>query len=139
MTRNVKRKPSAGIQMGNKGNQGSKVPIGIGPNIVAAIQHLLWHSWVLYFISVFIIICGWPRLPVVDKLWMSFWSFGAAVAQLALLSLPFGICFFFLSPSSSSASSSSSSSRTTPTTLPTSCYRANFRCFILTQWCALKA
>lgn len=87
--------PSAGIQMGNKGNQGSKVPIGIGPNIVAAIQHLLWHSWVLYFISVFIIICGWPRLPVVDKLWMSFWSFGAAVAQLALLSLPFGICFFF--------------------------------------------
>lgn len=27
--------------------------------IIDAIQHLFWYSWVLYFISVFIIICGW--------------------------------------------------------------------------------
>lgn len=31
------------------------------------------------------------------------------------------------------------STRTTSTTMATSCYRANFRSFILTQWCALKA
>jgi len=52
------------------------------------------------------------------------------------ISVRFFVIFFFLSQPSSL---SSSSSRTTPTMLPTSCYRANFRCFILTQWCALKA
>lgn len=74
-------------------------------------------------------------------------AFGFCTVYLSFSHSVCSFCCFFalvlspstLSSSSPSSSSSSCSSRTTPTTLPTSCYRANFRCFILTQWCTLKA
>jgi len=66
-----------------------KVVIGNGNSniiIIDAIQHLFWHSWVLYFISVFIIICGW----MLDRQSMSSWF--DCRSRLFLLPLPTKAC-----------------------------------------------
>lgn len=60
--------------------------------IIDAIQHLFWYSWVLYFISVFIIICGWG--PSV--------AHAFAIASLCLFPTLHpcpGVVFFLSSPS----------------------------------------
>lgn len=132
--------------MGNKQSKAPKCPLAVDPTPTSSSSSSLLFSISCgipgYCISFpfSLLFVGSPGCPVPTNCgcpfgplaWLSLNSL--AVRSIWSVVSAVGIRFIFLSPSSSPLSS-----RTTPTTLPTSCYRANFRCFILTQWCALKA